>query len=63
MIATIQLTLESHVPMAGFQMTFGVLNISIAKVASILVFGVEKVTFRLVMGLGAFTFIIPVGRN
>ena len=59
MIAPIQLALESHIPMAGFQMALGVLNIGITEVASVLVLGIEKVRFGLVMSLGTFTFIIP----
>ncbi len=58
MIAPIQLTLESHIPMAGFQMALGVLNIGIAEIASVLVLGIEKVRFGLVMSLGTFAFII-----
>jgi hypothetical protein len=59
MIAPIQLALESHIPMAGFQMALGVLNIGITEVASVLVLGIEKVRFGLVMSLGTFAFIIP----
>ena len=59
MIAPIQLTLESHIPMARFQMALGVLNIGIAEVASVLVLCIEKVRFGLVMSLGTFAFIIP----
>ena len=59
MIAPIQLALESHIPMAGFQMSLGVLNIGITEVASVLVLGIEKVRFGLVMSLGTFAFIIP----
>ena len=59
MIAPIQLTLESHIPMTGFQMALGVLNIGIAEVASVLVLCIEKVRFGLVMSLGTFAFIIP----
>ena len=59
MIAPIQLALESHIPMAGFQMALGVLNIGITEVASVLVLGIEKVSFGLVMSLGTFAFIIP----
>ena len=58
MIAPIQLALESHIPMTGFQMALGVLNIGITEVASVLVLGIEKVRFGLVMSLGTFAFII-----
>ena len=40
-------------------MALGVLNIGIAEVASVLVLGIEKVRFGLVMSLGTFAFIIP----
>ena len=40
-------------------MALGVLNIGIAEVASVLVLGIEKVSFGLVMPLGTFAFIIP----
>ena len=40
-------------------MALGVLNIGITEVASVLVLGIEKVRFGLVMSLGTFAFIIP----
>jgi hypothetical protein len=58
-IATIQLTLESHISVNRFQMTLGILDVGIAKVTSILVFSVEKVPFRPVMSLGILTLVIP----
>lgn len=58
-IAAVQQTLERHVPMAGLQMPFGVLNIGVTKVAPIFVLDTEEMPLGLEMLLGSFPTLVP----
>ena len=59
-VATRQLALEGHVTMTGFQMSFGIRDISIAKVTSEFAFDGPVMPLGLEMILSAITTIIPI---
>ena len=62
-VATIQFALESHVTMTRFQVSFGVRDISIAKVTSEFAFDGPVMPLGLEMILSAITTFIPSKKN
>ena len=56
---SVQLALESHIAMTGFQMAFRVLNIGVTKVTTILVLDRIVVTFGIEVVLSPLSALIP----